>query len=90
MVKEYYIYLILQLKLFILDSLLMEKNKAEEKSLINWEIFMKDNGMMISAMDLVFINMQMETFMRELLRKEKKKVLVLKDSVMGIFIEGST
>lgn len=51
---------------------------------------MKDNGMMISAMDLVFINMQMETFMRELLRKEKKKVLVLKDSVMGIFIEGST
>lgn len=46
--------------------------------------------MMISAMDLVFINMQMETFMRELLRKEKKKVLVLKDSVMGIFIEAST
>lgn len=46
--------------------------------------------MMISAMDLVFINMQMETFMRELLRKEKKKVSVLKDSVMGIFIEAST
>ena len=48
---------------------------------------MKVNGLMISVMDLDFISIQMEIFMKELFPKDKSKVLEFKNSKMGIFIE---
>ena len=48
---------------------------------------MKENGMMISGMDSDFTNILMETYMKELLIKERNKDLVSKNSVMAICIE---
>ncbi len=53
----------------------MEKNKEEEKLLIKLKVFMKVNGLMINVMDLDYLNMQMEIFMKELFLKEKSKVM---------------
>ena len=65
----------------------MVKNKEEEKLLIKLKVFMKVNGLMISVMDLDFISMQTEIFMKELFPKDKNKVLEFKSLKMGIFTE---